>query len=275
VDPKPYQEKVEGARAQLDQAKAALSKGEADYRRATALFKEQSMTAPEYDTYKKEFQSATAAVAGAKAQLDEAEINLKYTNLTAPLTGLILDRNIEVGALAAPGSVGFALGDVRSVKVVFGVPAAVLGDVKEGSPMAITTESEPGKRFDGTITSIAAAADSSTRVFNIEVTVPNEEGTLKPGMVASLAVARGAAPAGSAAVVPLSAIVRSKTDPEGYAVFVADGTGEEPTVRLQDVKVGQIHGDTIAVTDGIKSGDRVVVYGATLINDGAQVRIIP
>ncbi len=275
VDPKPYQEKVEGAQSQLDEAKAALRKGQNDYRRASALYKEQSMTAPEFDTYKKEFQSAQAAVAGATAQLDEAEINLKYTNLTAPLTGLILDRDIEVGALAAPGSVGFVLGDVSSVKVVFGVPAAVLGDVKEGSPMAITTESEPGRRFDGTITSIAAAADSSTRVFNVEVTVPNADGMLKPGMVASLAVARGAAPAGNAAVVPLSSIVRSKTDPNGYAVFVADGTGEEPTARLQDVKVGQIRGDTIAVTDGIKSGDRVVVYGATLIHDGAQVRIIP
>ena len=97
VDPKPYQEKVEGARSQLDEAKAALSKGQNDYRRASALYKEQSMTAPEYDTYKKELQTAEAAVAGAKAQLDDAELNLQYTNLTSPLTGQILDRNIEVG----------------------------------------------------------------------------------------------------------------------------------------------------------------------------------
>jgi multidrug efflux system membrane fusion protein len=76
-------------------------------------------------------------------------------------------------------------------------------------------------------------------------------------------------------VVPLSAIVRSKNDPKGYAVFVAEGKGDAPKARLQDVKVGPIHGDTIAVTDGIKSGDRVVVYGATLIHDGATVRIIP
>jgi len=275
VDAEPYQDKVKGAKSQLDQAKAALSKGEADYRRATALFKEQSMTATEFDTYKKEYQASTAAVAGAKAQLDDAELDLKYTNLTSPLAGIVLQRNIEVGTLAAPGSVGFVIADVRAVKAVFGVPAAVLGDVKEGSPMSITTESEPGRRFNGTITSIAASADSSSRVFNVEITVPNADGALKPGMVASLGVARGAAPAGSAAVVPLAAVVRSKTDPKGYAVFLADGTGDEPTVKLQDVKVGRILGDAIAVTDGLKSGERVVVYGATLVQDGQKVRVIP
>jgi RND family efflux transporter MFP subunit len=275
VDEEPYQDKVEGAKSQLDQAKAALSKGENDYRRASALFKEQSMTATEFDTYKKEYQASLAAVAGAKAQLDDAELDLKYTNLTSPLTGVMLQRNIEIGALASPGSVGFVLADVSAVKAVFGVPAAVLGDVKEGSPMAITTESEPGRRFNGTITSIAAAADSSSRVFNVEITVPNADGRLKPGMVASLAVARGAAPAGETAVVPLAAIVRSGTDPKGYAVFLADGAGDEPVARLRDVKVGRILGDTIAVTGSIKSGERVVVYGATLIHDGDKVRIIP
>ena len=275
VDEEPYQDKVKGAKAQLDQANAALTKGENDYRRASALFKEQSMTAPEFDTYKKEYQASLAAVAGAKAQLDDAELDLKYANLTVPLAGVILQRNIEVGALASPGSVGFVLGDVSAVKAVFGVPAAVLGDVKEGSPMAITTESEPGRRFNGTITSIAAAADSSTRVFNVEVTVPNADGRLKPGMVASLAVPRGSTPAGVAAVVPLAAVVRSKSDPKGYAVFLADGAGAEPIVRLRDVKVGKILGDTIAVSDGLKSGERVVVYGATLVQDGDKVRVIP
>jgi multidrug efflux system membrane fusion protein len=275
VKEEPYTDQVKGARSQLDQAKAALAKAENDFRRATALFKEQSMTAPEFDTDKKEFQSAQAAVAGAKAQLDNAELDLKYVKLTSPLKGLILQRNVEVGALAAPGTVGFVLADVSSVKAVFGVPAAVLGDVKQGSRMAITTESEPGRRFDGTVTSVAASADSSTRVFNVEVTVSNGDGSLKPGMVASLAVARSGKAEAVAAAVPLSAIVRSKNDPEGYAVFVADGGGEEPTVRLTDVKVGHIQGDTIVITGGVKTGERVVVYGATLIHDGAKVRIIP
>ena len=275
VDEQPYSDKVKGAKSQLEEAVAALKKAQNDIKRATILFKQQSMTAPEFDSYTKEYQTAEAAVAGAKAQLNGAELDLQYCKLTAPLDGVILQRNIEVGGLAAPGSVGFVIADLASVKAAFGVPDVVLGDVRQGSPMAITTESEPGRRFEGKITSIAASADSSTRVFQVEVTVPNADGRLKPGMVASLAVAKGAAQPGSAVVVPLAAIVRSAKDPKGYAVYLVAGEGDAPKVRLQEVSVGRILGDTIAVTAGLAAGARVVVYGATLVRDGETVRVIP
>lgn len=70
VDEQPYRDKVKAAKSQLDEAKAALTKAAGDYKRATILFKEQSMTAPEYDSYTKEYQTAQSAVAGAKAQLN-------------------------------------------------------------------------------------------------------------------------------------------------------------------------------------------------------------
>ena len=275
VDEQPYRDKVEGATAQLGEANAALAKAAGDYKRATILYKQQSMTAPEYDSYIKEYQTAQSAVAGAKAQLNAADLDLQYCKLTAPLNGVILQRNIEVGGLAAPGAVGFVIADVSQVKAVFGVPAVVLGDVKQGSPMAIATESEPGRRFEGKVTAIAASADSSTRVFQVEVTVPNADGRLKPGMIASLAVAQGQAATGAVAVVPMAAIVRSHSDPKGYAVYLVSGAGDTPKVHLQDVQVGRILGDTIAVTGGLKAGAEVVVYGATLVHDGETVRVIP
>jgi len=279
VDEKAYRDKVAGAKAQLAEATAKQEKANADYKRASILFKEQSMTAPEYDTYKKEYQSAHAAVAGAKAQLDAAEEDLQHCRLTAPLDGTILQRNIEVGGLASPGIVGFVIADIRSVKAVFGVPSVVLADVKQGSPMSITTDSVRGRDFKGTITSIAASADSTTRVFEVEITVPNGEGLLKPGMVASLVVPKGSAKkahaSGAAVVVPIAAIVRSKTNADGYAVFLAEGKGDAATVKQQDVTVGRILGNTVDVTGGLEPGARVVVRGATLVNDGETVRIIP
>ncbi len=73
----------------------------------------------------------------------------------------------------------------------------------------------------------------------------------------------------------MAAIVRSPTDPQGYAVYLVAGEGDTPTVHLQGVTVGRILGDRIAVTGGLKAGARVVVYGATLVRDGETVRIIP
>ena len=275
VDRKPYEDKVKEASGQLGQARAALTKADADYKRAKILFGEQSMTAPEFDSYRKEYQSAVSAVAGAKAQHDLAVTNLGYTKLGSPLGGVVLQRNIEVGALVSPGTVGFVVADVSSVKAVFGVPAVVLGDVKLGSPLDITSQSLPNQVFAGKVTSIAAAADSATRVFDVEVTVPNDKGLLRPGMVASLKVTTSGAKAKTLAVVPISAIVRSKSNADGYAVYVLDGNGSEPKVNLQDIKVGQVLGNTVAVTAGLKPGARVVVYGATLVTDGEKVRVIP
>jgi multidrug efflux system membrane fusion protein len=163
VDPQQYDDQVKEAKSQLATANAALKKGDADFKRATTLYNSQSMTAPEYDSYQKEFESAQAAVAGAKAQLNDADVNLGYTKLKAPLTGVILQRNVEVGTLVSPQSVAFVTADVSSVKAVFGVPDVRLKDVKLGDSLSVTNESYPDRSFDGKITEIAPAADSSTR----------------------------------------------------------------------------------------------------------------
>lgn len=275
IDKQPYQDKVEEAKSQLDEARAALRKAQADFRRANALFKSQSMTAPEFDSYKKELQTTEAAVAGAKAQLDQAVVELGYCKLTSPLDGVVLQRNIEVGTLVGAGTVSFTIADIRSVKAMFGVPESVVRNVQEGSPMSIALPSEPERKFAGRITSIAASADSSTRVFQVEVTVPNEEKILKPGMVATLSLTKGGGRTGALAVVPLAAIVRSKNDPEGYAVYRVNSEGSEATVHLQDVQVGPILGNSAAITAGLKAGDQVVVFGVTLVTDGAKVSVIP
>jgi multidrug efflux system membrane fusion protein len=195
------------------------------------------MTAPEYDTYKKEFESAQAGVAGAKAQLDNAKVNLGYTDLKAPLSGVILQRNVEVGTLAAPDSTAFVIADTSSVKAVFGVPDVRLKDVKLGD---------------------APAADSATRVFNVEITLPNSDGLLKAGMVVSLALATGP-PAEPLTLVPLTAVVRGPSGPEAYAVYVVEKQGQSDVARLKEVQLGQVTGNEVAVTDGLEAGEQVIV----------------
>jgi RND family efflux transporter MFP subunit len=275
IEDEAYRDKVKEADAQLGQANAALTKAESDHKRANALFSTQSMTAPEYDTYKKEYQSAQAAVRGARAQLDQAKLNVAYCQLTSPLDGIMLQRQIEVGTLVAPGKVAFVVADVSEVKAVFGVPDVMLADTRKGDSLSITTQSLSDQSFPGTVTSISAAADSSTRVFDVEVTVANPNGLLKPGMVAALDVPRARGESDAVAEVPISAIVRAKSDPKGYAVYVLDGKGSDAVVHMRDVSVGEIFGNSVAVTAGLDAGTTVVVYGATLVSDGERVRVIP
>jgi multidrug efflux system membrane fusion protein len=274
VDPQPFDDQVKEAKAQLASADAALKKADADFKRATALYDSQSMTAPEYDTYKKEFESAQAGVAGAKAQLDNAKVNLGYTDLKAPLSGVILQRNVEVGTLAAPDSTAFVIADTSSVKAVFGVPDVRLKDVKLGDALSVTNETYPDRSFAGKVTEISPAADSATRVFNVEITLPNSDGLLKAGMVVSLALATGP-PAEPLTLVPLTAVVRGPSGPEAYAVYVVVKQGQSDVARLKEVQLGQVTGNEVAVTDGLEAGEQVIVTGATLVGDGKDVKVIP
>jgi RND family efflux transporter MFP subunit len=271
-----YTDKVTTATANLGKAKASLDKATEDFKRATALIATQSITQPDYDSAKREYDTAQSAVMGAKAQLDESRLTLTYTDLVAPMRGVLLSRKIEVGALVGPGTVGFVMADLSSAKVVFSVPDVMLGQVPMGKTVAITTESIPGKTFSGKITAVAAAADTKTRVFEIEVSIPNQGGDLKDGMVAALSLAGGADAATAAAqAVPLQAVVRPKGDPSGYAVFViADANGKQ-VARLRPVQLGQVLGDHIAVLSGLARGERVIVVGATTVADGTVVRITP
>ena len=274
VDPGTYQQKVREAQAQLASALASLKKAQQDFARAEALYASQSLTKPDYDSAVQELGVAQAQVDGARAQLKDANINLGYCDLKAPGPGVILQRNIEVGDLVGIGAVGFVLSDVTSVKAVFGVPGLILKDLKMGEPLAVVTESIPNTPFEGKITAISPAANTQVRVFEVELTIPNPQNRLKPGMIASLDLG-SRAPLPALMMIPIAAVVSSQSDPDGYAVYVVQDQGGNQVARLRDVGLGQVAGNMIAVTHGVALGERVIVTGASMVADGEKVRVIP
>jgi multidrug efflux system membrane fusion protein len=113
-------------------------------------------------------------------------------------------------------------------------------------------------------------------VFDVEVTVPNAGGRLRPGMIGTVALGAGAARAPAPVLtVPLSAIVRAEPGSQEFAVFVSDENGGREIARLRRVTLGEVLGNGIAVRDGLSLGDRVIVSGATLLADGDAIRAIP
>jgi RND family efflux transporter MFP subunit len=265
--------KVE-AESQVKEARAALEKGLEDYNRAKILYASKSITAPTFEKDRKEYQVAQAQVTGALAKLDQAKLNLAYCALTSPMDGVILERKIEVGSLVGPGTVAFVLADISSVKVLFGVPDVLLRDVRMGQKLAVSTESSGNARFVGIVTQLAPAANTRTRIFNVEISVPNHESRLKPGMIATLDLTRYEGN-GTAVMAPLSSIVRSLSDPSGYAVFVVDRRSGKNIARILDVRLGSVYGNMVEVRDGLKAQEEIVVTGAQLIRNGEEVRIIP
>ncbi len=284
-----YDARLEQARAGIAGADAALAKANADFDRATKLFETQSLTRPDLDAARAARDSAESKLTQAKADATLAEIALRDTELKMPLNGVVLERKIERGTLVGAGTVGFSVGNMRDVKAVFGVPDVVAPLMTLGTPLPIRTDAIPNRDFPGRVTAVSPAADPQSRVFSIEVTVPNQDLALRPGMVATVEVrhapasASGAASAGETIpAVPLAAVVKqSETGAQGsgYAVFIVEDqagkTAGKTIARLRPITLGDVSGNTVAVTNGLKIGDRVIISGATLVHDNDPVRIVP
>jgi len=270
-----YRDKVKSARASLAAAQASLVKANKDFKRAKDLYSSESMTAPDYDSAQQEYSTAKANVAGARAGLDEARQNLAYCVMQPPMDGVILNRNVEIGTLVEPTTVAFVLADMSAVKVVFAVPDVMLKNIQLGDTLTVTTQSQPGTSYSGTVSTISPVADTRTRVFDIEMTIPNPEGVLRDGMVAALQVPELPVQTATALAVPITAVVRSKQDPAGYALYIVEQSGDTRTARLKEVQLGEVHGNRIAVLGGVSRGAQVVVSGVSKVWDGSAVRILP
>ena len=255
----------------LAEATAAREQSKNDFDRASRLAGSQSIARADHDTARVRLDAAEARWQGAGVRVQEAENALADTTIRAPMDGVVLARTVELGTLAGPGTVAFAIADTRSVKVVFGVPDTVLEQLHVGAEQIVTTETLRGRDLPGRITRVSPVADPKSRVFEVEVTLPNDANELKPGMVASLKL--GKAAAAPLAVLPLSAVVRSQAHPGHFAVFVVEEGGARAHQR--EVELGDFLGNVIPVKEGLKDGEKVVVMGASLLSDGERVQVIP
>jgi RND family efflux transporter MFP subunit len=268
-----YEHAVNQYKGQLEQAQASAEKSKQDFTRAQALYNASALTQTDYDSAKAQFDSTQGAVATSQAAVAQAQQALGDCELRAPMDGQILNRNIELGALVASGTTGFTMGDMRTVKAVFGVPDTVLASVALGKKQAIQTETY-NQQFIGLITAISPQADQKSRTFQVEVSVPNPKDLLKSGMVATLILGQSKL-AVPLLVVPLNAIVSTADGSKAFSVFVVQRDGDKDVARRRIVQTGPAFGNNVAILKGLNPGDRVLLNGATLVNDGQVVRIIP
>ena len=138
------------------------------------------------DSAKSRIDVSEAKSRGAQAVVQETTIPLQDTALKSPLNGIVLKKSIEKGTLVSPGTTGFVVADTSSVKAVFGVADVAVSEMKLGRTLSIESETMPGTEFRGQITSVFPAADPKSRVFNVEVTIPNPGYLLRPNMIVSL-----------------------------------------------------------------------------------------
>lgn len=274
-----YRDRINQGRARLAEAEVGVEKARLDLERAKALFAADSLIKPDLDAAQAAFDSGQARAAASRADLELLATALRDTALTAPSSSMLLERKIEVGALVGSGSVGFVLADIDAVKARFGIPDSMIQSITPGEPIDLVVDAVGGASFPGRVTAVAPAADAQSRVFDVEVTIPNKDGRLRPGMIGTVFVLpAGHRTPGEAPLlptVPLTAVVRSKTGAGEYAAFIVERQNGVDVARMRQVQLGDVVGNAIVVAKGLEMSERVIVTGASLLVDGEPVRVIP
>jgi multidrug efflux system membrane fusion protein len=274
------QSQVQQADAQLQAAQAAETQAKLNYDRANALYAQASLTKPNYDQAKASYDQAEASVeqaraAGATARAGVAQVQVAVgdTAVRSPFNGSVAQRNIEIGDLAGTANAAFILIDTHVVKAVFAIPESALANVRLGQQLAVILDTPP-ETVRGVVTSIAPAADPKSRVFSVQLTIPNPRNIILPGTIGSLALVPPGQPVRHI-LIPLSAVVPLPTHDGSLAVLLVEEREGHAYVHVREIHAGSTYGNAVEAEDGLSPGQRIVTVGAQLVQDGQEVRILP
>jgi membrane fusion protein (multidrug efflux system) len=252
--------------AQLAAIEARRELARVTFDRVQELLKEKVIS-------KAEFDRATAELHQTDAQLGEITAVIQRKTIRAPFSGMLGIRQVNVGQYLAGGDPLVTLQSLNPIYVNFGVPQQSAGEIPVGRVVKITSADVGSLEWQGRVTALDSMVDEATRNIQVQATLPNPDGTLRPGMFVQTEVTLG--PSQSVIVLPASAINYA---PYGDSVFVVtDLMGEDGKsyrgVRQQLVKVGPARGDQVAIVTGLKPGEEVVTSGLFKLRNGAAVQI--
>jgi HlyD family secretion protein len=276
------------ADATLEQMNAKLAQAAAEWKRAQELFKGKLLAETDFDTAKANFEIAKAnvsvaksGVAQAKADLEKAQRNLDFCTIDSPVTGVIIDRRVNVGqtvvsSLNAP-SLFLIARDLRKMQIWVAVNEADVGRIKTGSPVTFTVDAFPGREFQGTVAKVRLNAQMTQNVvlYTVEIDIDNADNVLLPYLTATVHFQLNRAT--NALLVPNSALRWSPSSlvqiaPDVRPVSLNDPPASDPPGGSQPKKEGP---QTAARrTLWLKAGEFVRPIEVTMgISDGASTAV--
>jgi membrane fusion protein (multidrug efflux system) len=253
-------------RAQLAAAEAQRDLARTNFDRMQGLLKDNVISRAEYD-------SATADDKQSEARAGEIRAAIQRKRITAPFSGILGIRQVNVGQYLSSGDPIVQLQSLNPIYVNFDVPQQAISQMRPGREVRITTGQLAGVEFVGQITAIDSVVNSGTRNIQVQATLANPEGQLRPGMFVQAEVSLGAGR--SLIAIPATSISYAPYGDSVYVVSEMKGPNGETYrgVRQQFVKLEGARGDQVGVTSGVKSGDEVVTSGVFKLRNGAAVLV--
>jgi membrane fusion protein (multidrug efflux system) len=280
IDPRPFAAAVAQAQALQAQAYAQLGKADLDVKRDRPLAMDKAISQEELDDAVQGRLAALAQVAGARAAVDQARLNLDFTHVVAPTDGVAGLVNTQIGDLVGPGTGILAtVSKLDQIKAYFPISEQTYLDPLLAKGFREPSAGSEGITFDlilsdgsvyarkGTFFAIDSQVDANTGTLRVVAEFPNPDGLLRPGQYARVRAVIGTVK--DALVVPQRAL----TELQGsYQLATVDGSNH---AHIITVKTGAPVGAEVVVESGVHAGDRVVADGIQKITDGAEVNPVP
>ena len=244
-------------RLQLDQLELQVQNDEIEYERLKGLYKEGGVSQSDFE----------AAELGYKVRRTNLENVRENTILRSPITGFVSARNFDAGDLFSMSAPLFTVQQVTPVKLLVGISESEYSLVKKGDQVTLTVDAIPGRTFNGKIGRLYPTIDAATHTFKAEVTVPNTDRVLRPGMYARVKVNFGTR---RSVVVPDQCLVKQ----EGTGTRFIYVLNADNTVSYLPVTIGRHMGREYEIIEGLEDGQKVVLKGQSLLRDGIKVNVL-
>lgn len=248
-------------RLQVDNAKAALENVQRDYDRAAELLRIGGGTQQQVDQMHTQLVNARNALQAAERTLRNATEN---TVLISPISGVVTARNYDPGDMTGALPI-LTIAQVQPVKTVINISESDLSSVRKGMPAEVRFDTYGDETFHGTVTLVMPTVDSQTRTFGAEVTLPNSDNRILPGMFGRVTLNLGDA---RHVVVPDQAVIKQTGSGDHY-VYTLHGD----KVSFDRVQLGRRLDDAYEILSGIEPGATVVVTGQSKLSNGAKVEV--
>lgn len=267
IDAPEIDQALAAARASRAQATANLELARTTYERWKTLVARKTVPEQELDERRAGYEARKADLLAADAEVARLSELSGFKRVLAPFAGTVTRRNVEHGALIEAGSADarelYRVADTTRLRIRVGVPQANLRAIRRDMPATVLVAEFPGRRFEGKVVRTAGAVDPATRTLLTEVELPNDDGSLLPGLYAQV---RFELPfAHETVLVPTNAV---RIDARGAHVATVDDTQQ---VQLKQVDLGRNLGTQVEVLHGLAPATRVILNPTDLLKDGLPV----
>ena len=280
IDPRPFKAALDQAKGQLAQAEAQLGKAKLDVERDTPLAQARAIAQSQLDTEIQARLGAQAQVDAAKANVEQAELNMEWTKVTSLISGIAGIAQVQIGNLVGPSSILTAVSQVEPIKAYFTVSEQEFTDFHRRFPTEATVEEQrkriplqlilaDGRVYEhpGRISFADREVNPATGAIRVAGLFPNPNNLLRPGGYGR--VRASVRTHDHALLVPQKAVIELQGN---YQVAVVD---DDNKVHIRPVTLGERVGNFWIVNQGVKPGERVVVEGLLKVREGAPVKPMP